>query len=157
MKIPVFSWEKRLHSFIREGSSRIVKELLALNIALAGEESMTLLVPWFTLLVLWQSGGEASLLFLAAFLSSRHVEAWAKPLLGARGRPRNPGEHGMPSGDVAIATIWSVPILGWGAIPLVPLIAIARVAQSAHWPLDTVAGVIQGLLLLVPFLVRGWF
>ena len=147
--IPVFSWERRFHLFILHTSSRIVNILKWVNIALAGEESVTIHTPALTAWIVWQ-GEIWGLPWLASFLICRHVEAWAKPLLGSRGRPRDVHEPGMPSGDCAIVTIWSVPLLGWWATPVILLVAWARVAQSAHWPLDTVVGVGLGLFLLIP-------
>lgn len=64
-----------------------------------------------------------------------------------RGRPRDPHEPGLPSGDVMLATVVSVPWLGWPALTWVALVMWARLVRQAHWPLDVVAGLALGLVL----------
>lgn len=154
--LPLFDWERAVWRWVvLHTHSKVVKVLKVLNIWLGGEEGVTLRTPWLTAGVLWLHGPEVAVLFLAALLVSRHVEAWAKPLFGTkRGRPRDPVEPGLPSGDCAVTTIWALNLLGvWGVIPIT-IVVWARMALRAHWPLDTVAGIAQGVILSLPAL--GW-
>lgn len=64
-------------------------------------------------------------------------------------RPRPDGEpQGLPSGDVLIATVLYGGLVGWWATPLVTLVALARIVQSRHYPLDVIGGALLGLGLL---------
>ena len=150
--IPVFAWERALQGRVARASARLVGLIRAVNIALAGEEVMTTAAPGLALAVLLTAGPSVAVLFLAAFLSARHVEAWAKGL-AHRGRPRDEAENGLPSGDCAIVTIWASALLGWWAVLPIAFVMWARMALGAHWPLDTVIGVVMGLALIAPALV----
>ena len=150
--IPVFTWERAVQGWVVRESTRLVGLIRVANIALAGEEVMTTAAPGLTLAVLLTAGLPVAVLFLAAFLSARHVEAWAKGL-AHRGRPRDEAENGLPSGDCAIITIWASVLLGWWAVLPIAFVMWARMALGAHWPLDTVIGVVMGLALIAPALV----
>lgn len=60
--------------------------------------------------------------------------------------------HSFPSGHTVSAFSFVVPwmaLLGWRALPIVAIAALAgfsRVAVGAHWPVDVVAGAMIGLL-----------
>ena len=150
--IPVFAWERAVQGFVARASARLVRLIRIVNIALAGEEVMTTAGPGLAAAALVVAGPATTVLFLAAFLIARHVEAWAKGL-AHRGRPRDETENGLPSGDCAIVTIWATVLLGWWAVLPIGFIMWARMALGAHWPLDTVAGVVKGLVLVGPALV----
>lgn len=150
--IPVFAWERVVQGWVASSSRRLLGVIRVANIALAGEEVMTTAAPGLALAVLLTAGPSVAVLFLAAFLIARHVEAWAKGL-AHRGRPRDETENGLPSGDCAIVTIWASVLLGWWAVLPIAFVMWARMALGAHWPLDTVAGVVQGLVLVAPALV----
>lgn len=151
----LYNWEPPVQAFIQRISSPFVNVLRSLNILLGGEECMTLAVPWLVGLAFLTQEPWVAFLLGVGLLSSRHVEAWAKPWLGGppRGRPRDPAEDGMPSGDCAVVTIWASVLLGWWAVLPVAVVMWARVALRAHWPLDTVAGVVQGVVLAGPALL----
>ena len=106
------------------------------------------------MLLLWYGG---SFLFLVPTVGlAPKVQAW---LTWNRGRPRDPQqlvEYGAPSLDCMITTIWTVPLLGpYAAIPILAT-ALLRMIRGAHWPLDTLVGVLLGLMLSIPTTLAIW-
>lgn len=130
-------WERRAYTALRGLPAGVRSALHVVNLLLGGWEATRLVAllvaPWWPL---W-----AALVWATAPVSD-----WAKEL-AQRDRP-TPGSWGFPSGDVAAAVVFCGGWLGWWAAPLVVLVAIARVANGFHWPLDTLGGALVGLLLL---------
>ena len=137
-----------MQTWISRVSVPWLKPLALLNV-LCGDEGMVtaLAIP----LALFVLPVPANLFVALAVLASPRIEQGLKELCH-RGRPRDPNELGFPSGDCSMVTLWSVPVLGWWAAAPIFLVAWARVARGAHWPLDTVGGVALGLSLVLPIL-----
>lgn len=149
----VYNWEREVQGwFLGDPWLPVFKWM---NIILAGEEVMTLALPWLTLAMILTTDHWV-VLFVGAFLSVRHVEAWIKERV-KRGRPDCPAEWGFPSGDCMVVTTWALPLLGiWGLVPIL-LVAWARIAQERHWPLDVLAGIGLGMFLTLPLFVASWW
>lgn len=152
----VFKWELSLQSRIEVWSRPVLRPLRWFNLAFGGAE----VVAWVPIMavglaVVSEFSLVQCLAVAVASLASKEAEFWTKV---AFNRPRPNGEGlGLPSGDVWQATIWAVPVFGWTAIVPIGLVAWARLARNAHFPLDVVAGAGFGLLALVPwFLARGF-
>ena len=137
----VASWERTLYAGLTQWVPAWgVRALTAIN-ALAWEP---LWLSASMLAAYWEPAWALSI------WASRGLETWAKPLAhrwSPRGRPRDPHEHGLPSGDVMLITAALLPWLGWYAVPIIALIAWARLVRRAHWPLDVLAGAALGALL----------
>jgi len=149
--MPVFAWERWLHAWIARVSRPVRPGLHGLNVALADEGIILGALP----IILWLTSWEVGLTIgVSLLVTSTKVEDHLKGLV-RRGRPRDPTEWGFPSGDCALVSVWAPLLLGWWAVVPIVLVAWARVAQDAHWPLDTVGGVGVGLWLVSPLLLRG--
>lgn len=156
--IPVFAWERAVQGWVARVSRPLLVPLTALNVLLGGQEPVPAMLPMFIVAPYFLGprklvGLATGLIVAVALLVTPTVEDTLKRLLH-RGRPRDEQEWGIPSGDCAYVTIWSVGLLpGW--YPLLPIAIVmwARMARDAHWPLDTVAGMLLGLWLVSPVLV----
>lgn len=132
------TWERRLHALIvRASPTWLTSGLTTIDAVYTDERAAKLvalaLVPWFPV-------------WAAAVWATPVVEEWLKQL-ARRGRPRDETEWGLPSGDAMLAVVfWGW--MGWWATPIVVTTCFARLVRGAHWPLDVVAGVAVGLLLL---------
>lgn len=113
--------------------------LTLLNGVLASEIGCTVLAVGIAL------GREAPLIAFAAFFApilettlKNHVD---------RARPNDPHDRSFPSGDCLIATAVWPHLLGVWALPIVAVVALARMVRGAHWPLDVLAGAGLGGML----------
>lgn len=137
MKVP--TWERHLYdTIVRVTPAWARRPLTILNVLLGGWEATRLvaliLAPWWPV-------------WAALVWATDPVSTWAKTVVH-RGRPHYSDSYGFPSGDVAAATVLCGAWLGWWAAPLIVLVALARVVNGFHWPLDVVGGALIGLLLL---------
>lgn len=137
--MPIFAWERTLQGWL---SGRAVLPLTIANVAFGGEGVIQL---WAPVVVALLAGLPSAVAVAAAMGLAIIVENWLKPTIH-RGRPRDPNEDGIPSGDCMAVGIWSPVILGWGAIAPILLVAWARMARDAHYPLDVLLGSVLGLL-----------
>lgn len=145
----VFQWEQRVQSWVARHSIPEMRSLTTLNILWADEGIMLLALPFF---LWWTSLATGLSLGLALLATSTKIDDYLKNWFH-RGRPRDAMEWGFPSGDCILVTVWSVPLLGWWAILPISIVAWARVARGAHWPLDTLGGTMVGLWLVLPGLL----
>src|SRR3990167_5579158 len=138
MNVP-FCWEYTVYAWVQRCTFNWLKQVLRwLNVALA-DQGVVLLLGVPALLYLGHTATAVAL------VASPWAAQWAKDL-SQRGRPRDPNELGLPSGDCMIVSIWTPMILGWwSAIPIL-IVMFARMMLNAHWPLDVVVGVGIGLL-----------
>ena len=144
----IFPWERAVQGWVERVSAPILTPLRVGNIVLADEGIVFAVWLPVTLLagVLTGRHWRATVTALA-LLASPRVEEWLKDLF-KRGRPRDPGEWGIPSGDCMLVAIWTPPLLGgWAALPIA-LVMWARMALGAHWVLDVLLGVALGLWLV---------
>lgn len=140
---PVFQWERSLQAFIRRASSRSVNMLTAANVMFGGEGVIQL---WAPVVVAVLYGLHVAVAVAAGMLLAIMIEGWLKPLFHRpRPFPRD-NEHGIPSGDCMGVAVWSPVLLGWWAVAPIVLVAWARMARGAHYPLDVVVGAGLGLL-----------
>ena len=138
MNFPAFQWERCVQLFLAAHSPQ--RLLRVVNICLADTGVILLALPP----LMWWGGWKQGVgIILAILVSGGWVEDFLKNLV-QRGRPRDPNEWGLPSGDCVVVTAWAVPLLGWWAAIPIGIVAWARVALGAHWPLDTLAGVALG-------------
>ena len=145
--LPVFQWEQNLQQWMARVSHPLLTPLVVANILLADEVIIFLAIPVLAWFVPPLAVGTIA---LALLMSSTRIEDALKNLI-KRGRPRDPREWGIPSGDCVVVPVWTIPLLGvWAILPIL-LVAWARVARGAHWPLDTLAGVLVGLWFLLPW------
>lgn len=137
--LPVFAWERAVQGWL---SGRHVGALTVANVMFGGEGVVHLWAPVAVALTLGLLPAAA---VLGAFAVAITVEAWLKPTFH-RGRPRDMNEDGIPSGDCMAVAIWSPVLLGWWAAAPILLVAWARMARDAHYPLDVLLGAALGLL-----------
>ena len=142
MNFPAFQWERCVQLFLAAHSPQ--RLLRVVNICLADTGVILLALP---LLVWWGGWAKGVGIIVALLVSVGWIEDLLKNLV-QRGRPRDPHEWGLPSGDCVVVTAWAVPLLWWWAILPIVVVAWARVALGAHWPLDTLAGVALGVWLI---------
>lgn len=144
--MPVFRWERAVQGWL---SGRHLGALTVANVAFGGEGVIHL---WAPIVVALFAGLPVGAWVGAAFTLALVLEGWLKPLLH-RGRPRDPHEDGIPSGDCMAVAVWSPVLLGWWSALPIGLVMWARMARDAHWPLDVIAGAALGLWLVSPALV----
>ena len=141
-----------MQAWIARVSTPLLRPLHVVNVALADEGLVTASIPliaigWFIAGNRWRG-----IVVMIALIASPRIEEWLKGL-AMRGRPRDPHEWGLPSGDCALVTIWTAPLVGWWAAVPIGIVAWARVARDAHFPLDVIAGIGLGLWLVSPALL----
>ena len=155
--MPVYAWERAFQGWVKRVSTPAYWLLAPANTVLGGDVVGVVGPPMVLLVLPWGYGVPvvAALMVALALIALPAADVWCKQRFGGRGRPRSPFEFGLPSGDCATVVVWSVVALGWAAVLPIALVAWARMARDAHWPLDTVAGVALGLWLALPALVVG--
>ena len=142
LQLPVYAWERALQGWVRRASAGLVEPLTVANFLLADEAVVLALAS----VLFWLYGVPALAVAVAVLVSSTKVEEKLKALFH-RGRPRDEAEWGIPSGDCVLVAAWTPLVLGWWAVLPIALVAWARMARDAHWPLDVVAGAALGLAL----------
>lgn len=144
-----FGWERAVDWAL--GMRHPPRAFAVLNFLLASEPLIQMVATALLIGAGYVTGWAAGAL-VTAVLVSPHVETWCKTTL-QRGRPRDPHEWGIPSGDCMMVALWTPHAFGgWAWAPIL-YICLARIIRRAHWTLDTLVGVGLGLLLGLPAMV----
>lgn len=134
----VYGWERRLHDLVVWATPPRLARILGLVDDIGTDERVCRILA-LALLPVWP-------VWAIAVWGAGPLEEYLKWLAG-RPRPSNDGSWGLPSGDAVLSTVF-YSLLGWWAAPIVVATCWARVVRQAHWPLDIIAGVAVGLLLV---------
>lgn len=136
--VKVFAWERTVQRWLAVRLAWAVRPLSIVN-WVGGSEPLVL-----ALALGWSVLTDRPLVALAAVAST--VLARIAKETAARPRPVDDG-WGLPSADVMIATAFWPHVLGVAAVPLIALVALARLVRGAHYPLDVVVGAGLGAAL----------